>query len=405
MPSRRFVAVLAPLGFAALMASPLGGQTNANPDLVWPSPPEQARVRWSGSLASEAQLGRKESFFAKLKRTLAGTRLDGMYAISRPFDVFAMDSMRIFVTDGLTPAIIVFDRQAREVQFIGKDVPGGLRKPMGMGGDDQGNLYLADQVGRRVLVFGPDGTFQRAFGGKETLLNPIDVAVDRVADRYYVVDSYQHQVVVFDGRGEVTGRIGRTAATLTGRYLKPTVDVHRPIGDLSDHASAATAMPSTLAHGRAETRDLLDNRSADSGQFRYPVSAAVGPDGSLWVVDQLNFRVQGFDRQGRLKAIIGRIGTTPGSFARPKGIGVDADGHLYVADAAFNNLQIFDRTGRLLLAVARGGYGPGELQLPLGLAIDRRGRVYVADRYNNRIAMFDYLPEPGTGAVNETGHP
>jgi DNA-binding beta-propeller fold protein YncE len=360
-------------------------------ELVWPAPPEQPRIRWAGALASERQLGRKPSFFARLKRSIAGVSISGMYAVSRPYDVTALDSMRVYLTDGVTPAVIVFDRTTRKVEFLGADAAGGLSKPMGLGHDDRGYVYVADQAARRVVVFDERGHYARAFGGRELLVNPVDVAPDRAANRYYVVDSYLHQVVVFDSAGAVVARLGRNtgpvdtaSATAPGAHdeIAASGDTLHPAGPPASH--------------RARGRDVLDNRGAQPSEFRYPVSAAVGPDGTLWVADQLNFRVQAFDRAGGFLRSFGGMGTTPGSLARPKGIGVDSEGHVYVVDAAFNNIQVFDPEGRLLLVLGGGGPNPGELQLPIGLAVDRNDRMYVADRYNNRLAMYQYLGTPPT---------
>jgi len=398
MPYRNWVFAL-PLIVGLTAAAPVAAQRGETPLPVWPPAPDAERIRWVGALSSERQLGRKESFFARLKRSIAGTRVSGMYAISRPYDVFALDSNRIYISDGLTPAIILFDRASRQVHFLGEDVPGGLAKPMGLGGDAGGQLYVADQVGRRVLVLDERGRFVRTFGGRDLLLNPVDVAADVEAGRYYVVDSYLHQVVVFDSAGEVVGRIGRTAADLSQQPPEPFFGTHQEITPGGGSEIAPDASPPGHPGGshphRAQTRDLLDNRGNGNAEFRYPVAATVSADGTLWVVDQLNFRIQAFDRQGNFLRSFGQLGSTPGSFARPKGISVDSEGHVYVSDAAFNNLQVFDTEGRLLLTVCSGGPKAGELQLPMGLAVDRNDRIYVADRYNNRIATLQYLAESG----------
>ncbi len=179
-------------------------------------------------------------------------------------------------------------------------------------------------------------------------------------------------------------------------------------GDL-DTGQAAFDTMIAIQHGRenqSDPSDVWENRGAEPGEFRYPVSADVGPDGTLYVSDQMNFRVQAFDREGRFLRQFGGLGKMPGSFARPKGVAVDANGHIYVVDAAFNNVQVFNRDGSLLIVFGSLGHGEGEHWLPLGISVDESNRIYVADRFNNRTQVYEYLEPPsedGESGSNATG--
>lgn len=348
--------------------------------LVWPAPPDQPRISYVGSLSSEADLGKRTPFLKRLARALTGGRREAILRLERPFDLYTRDGKRVYFTNGTLGAVMLLDRQAKKGLLLGTDVPGGLRKPMGLGGDGHDSLYVADAGNRRVVVLGPDGHFIRAIGGAGLLLNPVDVAVDAAAGRVYVVDSYLHQVLVFDPLGTLLGRIGKQAGSVGDRPALETT----------------TATPdSAPGHVAASPSDVWENRGGGVGEFRYPVSAAVGPEGTLYVSDQMNFRVQAFSRDGQHLRTIGRLGDRPGTFTRPKGVAVDSEGHLYVADGAFNNVQMFDGEGRLLMAFGSLGVGPGQHWLPLGLTIDEQNCIYVADRYNNRAQIYQYITAVG----------
>ena len=189
-------------------------QRPATGTLTWPVLPEAPRIRYVGSLSSERDIGRTESFFGKLRAALAGGPRQGVIAIERPFDTHVVDGRRFYVTNGALRAVLVFDRDRKRAQALGEDVPGGLLKPMGLGGDAHGTVFVADAGLRRVVAFAPDGRFRRAIGGPSLLLNPVDVAADPSGDRLYVVDSYLHQVLVFDSSGALLTRIGRDAGSL-----------------------------------------------------------------------------------------------------------------------------------------------------------------------------------------------
>ncbi len=382
-------------GVALLLVAATAGaaaQRPASREISWPPAPEPARIRYVGSLRSEADISRKESFFKRLGRWLTGGRGTALYQLQRPFDVVVGPGQRYYLTNGSVRHVIVLDKSARKARFLGEDVPGGLGKPMGLGLGPAGEVYVADASQRRVVVFDSAGRFQRAFGGATHLLNPVDVAVD--GDRVWVVDSYLHQVLRFDLAGQLTGRIGKTDASIADRDSRRGARAAgRPGHEGGDPAGFS---PDDLS-------DVWQNRGNEAAEFRYPVSVAIGPGGAVYVSDQLNFRVQVFDREGKFVRQIGRLGDQPGTFTRPKGVAVDRAGHLYVVDASFSNVQVFDAEGRLLLAFGRLGNGEGEHWLPLGIATDTGDRVYVADRYNNRLQIYQYLAQAESAVVAPGG--
>ena len=360
--------------------------------LVWPAPPEAPRIAYLGHVSSDRDMGKQRGFFANLRDGLLGTQ-EGSLATHRPFDTYVDEVGRIYVTSGAVGSILVFDPVEQVARLLTPEGRAGLAKPMGISGDATGLLYVADAVGRRVVAIRPtaEGTpeFVAAYGGRSILLNPVDVAVSPDGQQIYVADSYLHQVVVFDRAGSLVRRIGKDEGDLEAKDRRMT-------------SLASTAGPPSGGHGGGESAadsepsDLVPNRGAVEGEFRFPAFVDVGPDGTVYVSDGMNFRVQVFDRDGNYLRHVGRHGDVPGSFARPKGVATDSEGHLYVVDAAFNNVQVFDTDGRLLLAFAEFGNREGQVWMPSGIAIDDDDRIYLTDRYNDRIQVFQYLPEPAT---------
>ena len=214
----------------------------------------------------------------------------------------------------------------------------------------------------------------------------------------YVADSYLHQVLAFRlSDGALLRRIGRNIGDIATKQRRLGIGMMEAM-EVPSHgqADADLATRSSLGHSANKTnesRDLVENRGAKPGEFRYPSFLAVGPTGILYVSDAMNFRIQAFDRGGSFLRAIGKQGDSPGTFARPKGVAVDSEGHIYVADGAFNNVQIFDEQGRLLLTFGQVGRGEGEMALPLGLYIDENDFIYIADRVNDRLQVFQYLRE------------
>jgi DNA-binding beta-propeller fold protein YncE len=132
------------------------------------------------------------------------------------------------------------------------------------------------------------------------------------------------------------------------------------------------------------------------GQFKEPWGVAVSPDGSVFVSDTWNHRVQKFDAEGRFLMKWGgtEIGTETGRFYGPRGIAVSPGGDVLVADTGNKRIQVFSQDGVFRKTVGTEGTRPGQFREPVGVAVDRQGRIYVADTWNQRIQVFDANFEP-----------
>jgi hypothetical protein len=139
----------------------------------------------------------------------------------------------------------------------------------------------------------------------------------------------------------------------------------------------------------------IGEKGPAEGQFAKPTHLVVDRQGSVYVTDAFNFRVQKFDPEGKFLKSYGYLGDAFGAFARPKGLDIDRDGHLYVVDAAFENVQIFDvKTGELLLFFGGAGTAPGSMYLPAGIHIDYRNLAYFSN-FVDRDFRLKYLVYTG----------
>jgi sugar lactone lactonase YvrE len=313
-------------------------------NLVWPSPPLEARIRYVGSYATPADVGREKGFWRKLWEFIRGE--DEFERVLRPMAVATDGQERILVADTRVKRLHIFDRRKKEYAYIAGAGEETFLLPIAVAVDGRDHIYVADGERRRIYVFKPDGEFDHVLKGTGELGRPSSLAIDRVRQRLYVADVTRHQIRVID---------------------------------LATERQIAT----------------IGKRGEQRGEFNFPSHVSVTQDGRLAVTDAMNMRIQLFDADDKPLLALGKHGDGSGDFTAPKGVALDSEGHIYVADAGFDNVQIFGGDGKLRLYWGSAGQKPGQFWMPAGLHIDAQNRIYVADSHNGRVQVFQYL---GAGA-------
>ncbi|MFH1570409.1 MAG: choice-of-anchor D domain-containing protein, partial [Gemmatimonadota bacterium] len=126
-------------------------------------------------------------------------------------------------------------------------------------------------------------------------------------------------------------------------------------------------------------------------------SLALGPDGTLWLVDLASQQIRFVDGDGALRTFASPasplFASVSGPFA-PNGIDVVADGRVYVADRGTNVVWEIDPDGKGRRAAGNGtrGYAgdgrpsaQGELADPRAVAVGPDGTIWIADTGNRRV--------------------
>lgn len=142
-----------------------------------------------------------------------------------------------------------------------------------------------------------------------------------------------------------------------------------------------------------------DPSAAPPGTFNQPWGIALGPDGTVYVADTWNHRVQKFTAEGEFITTWGFFGQaeSPDAFWGPRDVAVDEDGNVLITDTGNKRIAIFDSEGNFIAQFGETGFGPGEFDEPVGLAINDQGRLYVADTWNQRIQSF--IPDGSGGYI------
>lgn len=140
--------------------------------------------------------------------------------------------------------------------------------------------------------------------------------------------------------------------------------------------------------------------------FNMPSDAAVGPDGTLYVLDGVNNRVAAYNAAGQFQFQFGSRGDKPGQFVFPLGIATDPQGRVYVADSGNHRVQILTAKGQPLQVIDLSSVPSDVPPDPTDVAVDpARKRLYIADNDNHHILLVNQVTRhidavwggPGTG--------
>lgn len=178
------------------------------------------------------------------------------------------------------------------------------------------------------------------------------------------------------------------------RAIAAGLDNDLYVTDSKNHRIVHIGTDGTLLHEWGTFGDQLAG-NAEIGFFNEPWGIAVGPDGSVYVTDTWNHRIQKFTGEGQPVTMWGQYGqplpedpATRDSFWGPRGVAVDSDGRVYVADTGNKRIVIFDADGNYLSEFGTTGFDPGQFDEPVGVAVGDDGTVYVTDTWNQRIQTF-----------------
>ncbi len=260
-------------------------------------------------------------------------------------------------------------------------------KPIGVGPDKNGNIYVADSLTNTIRKITPDGTVttlagsllgagtNNGIGSAAQFSEPFSVAVGPDGN-IYVSDTHNSAIRKVTPDGVVStfaGTIG-TAGISNGVGVAAQLDFPEGIafdsqtnlyvaddGSFTIRKIAPDGTVTTFA-GIATTNGSTDG-AGTAATFNFPFGVAVDASGNVFVGDTRNEVIRKITPAGNVTTIAGLAGQTgnldgTGADARfngPENIGVDGQGNVYVADSgnhtirkgnpALPDVPIVDRVG------------------------------------------------------------
>ena len=324
-------------------------------NIVWPNPPAIARIRYQAFYSAQ-KISQVEGAHATKKQKwmdrLAGTQPTSestkvLFQLAEPYGAAVDSKGNLYVADQKVGAIFIFNTETRNVELIKNKTHAHFVRIIGLALDDNDRLFVSDPGLRHILVFNSSHKAEDVI--TEGLVSPGALAIDRENRLLYVSDVELDQVLVYDA---------------------DTLKLLRKMGT-TGHSHELTTL----------------------GDFAKPTGLAVDQEGTLYVADTLNNRIEVFDADGKFISTFGKAGDGPGYFARPKGVAVDSDGHIWVADGMQDRVQVFNKEAQLLISFGGHGLLPGQFQGLVGITTDRMNRVFTTEIFPGRVQQFRYVTD------------
>lgn len=288
--------------------------------------------------------------------------------------------------------------------------PGQFSWPRGIAVSPDGFVYVADSANHRIQKFTADGTFVAAWGTygncetatppAGTFCEPWDVAVGPDG-AVYVADTWAHRVQKFTPDSQCLTQWGTFGQYGLGMgpaaFYGPRAVAIGPEGTVYVADTGNKRVQVFNADG-VFLRQWGGAGSAP-GQLDEPVGLDIGPDGRVYVADSWNYRVQVLEPGGEpVRSWPIAAWNNPAVEEKPY-LAVDAAGRVYVTDPGHYRVLVFDSEGNYLYGFGQFGFDATSFALPMGVAVGPDGSLYVTDAANHRVMRFSPLPDLQIGAV------
>lgn len=261
--------------------------------------------------------------------------------------------------------------------------------PNGVATGPAENVYVSDFNNPRIQKFSPSGGFLLMWGpptGPFSLF-PTDIATDSSGNVY--VAGQTNEIHRFTASGALLSQWGSNGDG-NGEFAAPRGVATGPDGSVYVADRENHRIQKFSSTGTFITKWGKKGKDG-KGELKFPQGVATDAAGSVYVADTDGERIQKFTSGGDFLAQWGTRGTGSRQFKSPEDVATDPAGNVYVADTVNHRIQKFTPGGRLLTKWGKKGSAAGQFDGPGGVATDAFGNVYIADGGNARIQKFHDL--------------
>lgn len=278
---------------------------------------------------------------------------------------------------------------------VGGAAEGQLTSPRNVAIGPDGLVYVADSGNHRIQVFDRDGRFVRGWGSSGTEPGQFNEPWGLVADDefLYVADTWNHRIQKFTLDGALVAVFGQSGSPAAddptgglGLFFGP-----RDIVLIGDDRLLVTDTGNHRLQLLTRDGQFLSSIGGfgnQLGQFNEPVGLAVAPDGTVYVADTWNGRIQRLTPE-LVPAGEWHVEAWAGQSINNKPyLAADSGGRVYVTDPEGYRVLVFSGSGGYLNRFGQFGTDANSLGLPNGIAVGPDDTLWVADAGNHRVLAF-----------------
>jgi DNA-binding beta-propeller fold protein YncE len=268
-----------------------------------------------------------------------------------PFGVAVNNSGNVFVAETGRNSIVSFNPNNFAGTFSSFGTQGSgtgqFNQPTGVAVDNVGNVYVADQGNNRIIAYNTTNNTFSSFGTQGSGLgqfnSPYGIAVNN--GRVYVGDTGNSRVVSFDPSNFADFSTFGSLGSGTGQFNTPfgvSVDTNGIVyvADAGVFLNGANSRIARFDPNKFSDFSTFGTKGSGVGQFDNPQAVAVS-NGIVYVADLANNRVVNFDPNNFAGTFtsFGSQGSGNGQFNNSFGIAVDNNGSVFVSDASNFRVQ------------------------------------------------------------------
>jgi len=261
----------------------------------------------------------------------------------------------------------------------------GWKQPQQIAVDDERNIYVADTGNSRIQKFTSDGEFLSSWetnGFKnEELQSPVGIAI--YENNVYVVDETQNIIQKFENDGNFILKWGGLGSE-NGQFIEPQ--------GITINSSGVVYVADSMNHriqiftSDGEFLSSFGNYGFGDGKLKMPVDVAVYGD-FIYVSDPGNYKIEKYTSDGIfLKSFDYNFA---GANVRPGGLIADPNGDIYFVDAVKYRVVKMNSDGKTITTWGNLGVGNGKFLEPKDLVLDNLGYLYVLDSAQGLIQKFE----------------